>query len=764
MRVFDFTLLSGYEFSGVDVAQGFRARLFAKNNVNAKFIFTELPTIRDMELYGSQKIKRGQIMSAHLFMTGRLDMSLSVKKEALLENEKENYEYDNIDEDGKVIRLYNSGEKSVEILCDEDGFVINESLFKNGKKYLENYYTDSLSYTELYNWDNDSSDGLNLGRRIFWNKQGQMVYEQCIYKDNVEYLFKNGEVIDNVAFVERFIKELNLCENDICIMDRAGYLDYIQPLFENKGKSKLIAVLHSDHFYKIYEDESSLYMNYEYYYWFKYSEAIDYFVVGTDEHKRSLEAFLKEYDCFVPHIAAIPPGAIPEGKLKSKNNRWQGSIISASRLSPRKGIDILIKSVIKAHEINQTINLDIYGSGNDEYTSYLQNIVKDAGADDYIHFKGRCNLEKIYPHYELFASFSLWETFGLSLMEAVGDGLAMVGLDVRYGNRLFIHPDENGYLVDFDIETDFQNKDKLCERTAAAIVKIFEDDDRLKKFHENSYMIAEEYKEHDVVPDAKSGKAGEPVEMRFTKAEYDSLEAVIEEVFASYVNLTRQNDNFFVAMHPLHIRVAEHVLKGKRIIATFFENRFDFTQTSLAADFLEHAENIITDSDYTTKLIMENLGAVNNKPVRLNITDIPPYDTRMDFGISSQLRVQNILVPVDGLTEDAFARIIKGLADYLTINDLARVHFFTRDASWGHEDAIKNDTVKLLDSMGYDSRLVTGDGEAALGFGGSGADAFAENELGDIEKTVEQRFFVDVCVDERDISKCINEQRVMYAK
>ena len=65
----------------------------------------------------------------------------------------------------------------------------------------------------------------------------------------------------------------------------------------------------------------------------------------------------------------------------------------------------LLKSVIKAHEINQTINLDIYGSGNDEYTSYLQNIVKDAGADDYIHFKGRCNLEKIYPHYELFASF-----------------------------------------------------------------------------------------------------------------------------------------------------------------------------------------------------------------------------------------------------------------------------------------------------------------------------------------------------------------------
>ena len=119
--------------------------------------------------------------------------------------------------------------------------------------------------------------------------------------------------------------------------------------------------------------------------------------------------------------------------------------------------------------------------------------------------------------------------------------------------------------------------------------------------------------------------------------------------------------------------------------------------------------------------------SVNNDPVGLHITDIPPYDTRMDFGISSQLRVQNILVPVDGLTEDAFAWIIKGLADYLTINDLARVHFFTRDASWGREDAIKNDTAELLDSMGYDSRLVTGNGEAALGFGGRGADDSAES-------------------------------------
>ena len=493
MRVFDFTLLSGYEFSGVDVAQGFRARLFAKNNVNAKFIFTELPTIRDMELYGSQKIKRGQIMSAHLFMTGRLDMSLSVKKEALLENEKENYEYDNIDEDGKVIRLYNSGEKSVEILCDEDGFVINESLFKNGKKYLENYYTDSLSYTELYNWDNDSNDGLNLGRRIFWNKQGQMVYEQCIYKDNVEYLFKNGEVIDNVAFVERFIKELNLCENDICIMDRAGYLDYIQPLFENKGKSKLVAVLHSDHFYKMYENEGSLYMNYEYYYWFKYSQVIDTFIVATEEQRKALINKLKEYDRYIPSISVIPPGAIEAQKCITEN-RKKYSIISASRIEETKGIDLLIAGVIEAHKYNPYISLDIYGEGLREYIGYLNNVISSHNAWDYIHFKGRQNVKALYQYYEVYASFSRFESFGLSLMEAAGNGLAMIGLDTRYGNRLFIKNEQNGYLIDGNL----MDKEALVKKIGMTIVKIFEDEDRLKLFHEKSYEIASSYTEAEV--------------------------------------------------------------------------------------------------------------------------------------------------------------------------------------------------------------------------------------------------------------------------
>lgn len=77
--------------------------------------------------------------------------------------------------------------------------------------------------------------------------------------------------------------------------------------------------------------------------------------------------------------------------------------------------------------------------------------------------------------------------------------------------------------------------------------------------------------DYDVVPDAKSGKAGEPVEIRFTKAEYDSLEAVIEEVFASYVNLTRQGDSFSWRCIRFISGLQSMCLRGKGLLLHFLK-------------------------------------------------------------------------------------------------------------------------------------------------------------------------------------------------
>ena len=63
--------------------------------------------------------------------------------------------------------------------------------------------------------------------------------------------------------------------------------------------------------------------------------------------------------------------------------------------------------------------------------------------------------------------------------------------------------------------------------------------------------------------------------------------------------------------------------------------------------------------------------------------DIPPYDTRMDFGISQQLKVQNILIPIDGLDAAVYRAIIRKVSEYLCINDLAMVHILQEMHSGG---------------------------------------------------------------------------------
>lgn len=93
-----------------------------------------------------------------------------------------------------------------------------------------------------------------------------------------------------------------------------------------------------------------------------------------------------------------------------------------------------------------------------------------------------------YKHYEVFVTASTWETLGLSVMEAIGSGAAVIGLDVKYGNRLFIHPEVNGYLIDYNYVDADDNK--IVNDMAEKIVEIFSNKERLEVFHKNSCKIA----------------------------------------------------------------------------------------------------------------------------------------------------------------------------------------------------------------------------------------------------------------------------------
>jgi accessory secretory protein Asp1 len=125
----------------------------------------------------------------------------------------------------------------------------------------------------------------------------------------------------------------------------------------------------------------------------------------------------------------------------------------------------------------------------------------------------------------------------------------------------------------------------------------------------------------------------------YMKLSYDSIEQVITEVLSAYLIYTEQSDIFCVAVHKLHLELLKHELKNKKLILSYYGERFDIKHSTDDLSLIDDANYIIADSiDNLNRLKQRVKQEINN------ITDITPFDTRVDFGISQQLNVQKILV------------------------------------------------------------------------------------------------------------------------
>ena len=143
-------------------------------------------------------------------------------------------------------------------------------------------------------------------------------------------------------------------------------------------------------------------------------------------------------------MVTIPVGSLDELKVPKKARR-KHSLITASRLASEKHIDWIVDAVAKARETVKDVSLDIYGKGGEE--GRIREQIKRLHCEEYVRLCGQQDLEEIYKNYEAYLSGSTSEGFGLTLMEAVGSGLPIIGFDVRYGNPNFIDDGKNGYLI-----------------------------------------------------------------------------------------------------------------------------------------------------------------------------------------------------------------------------------------------------------------------------------------------------------------------------
>lgn len=507
MAIYVFNLLTGYQPNGVDNAQGYRAKMFAKEGIFVKHFFTEIPDEQTIAYYENLGVGRDSICFTLQYFTDNhtLIHSISASKTS-----KELYDKllcSSMVENGAKISLYRDGSRIATLIKTSANSDFLESIqyFKNECLLRQEYYTQSLLYaTHFVTATNERGFAYAKPvRRTFYNIDASVVFHQILRANSYDLHFENGLYLSREEVHDEFVCQLHLTDNDTVIIDRPSITDITGSLLKYGSKARILAFLHAAHYYDKGVDPSWLGWNPDYFYLIKHTHLFDGFIVSTPAQKDDFILRMQEIGHTIPEVHVIPAGAIDKLVMPT-TPRKPFSIMTASRMHPRKKIEFLIRAVAKAHTSIPEISLDIFGIGFEDYTRELKQLIVDLDASDYIHMLGHQDISNQYQKYEMYISASTGESFGLSNLEALQSGDILIGLDVKYGNRLFIHSGENGYLIPAIPATMDDEIDSITTQMADSIVKVFSNKEKLAEFHKRSYEIASQFLEDNIAAKWKS--------------------------------------------------------------------------------------------------------------------------------------------------------------------------------------------------------------------------------------------------------------------
>lgn len=486
VTVYNFNLLLGFEPNGVDVAQAHRLKIFRKLGVETYFVFTHWPSIDQLNYFLSKGYRYNELLFAQLLFTDQLvtEPVLSSNDMEMLLGLEESQQIDNSDQ-GKTYKLDN-GEI---VVFRYSKYFLNKvqyvDYFSEGYLLKREIYSTRKLVTDYFvlNYQNNQILA-ELGRRVYHNQDGSIALEEISLKKKLYYLLKDSKLITHEELMKLVINKLHLKDSDIVLMDRASNIDFARPLLEQSSGAKLGLVFHSEHTFGEHP------FSYEYYYPVKYAHRLDFMITSTNLQAEILKESFQKEGQQAPKIYTIPVGSLKSLQYPDKVRQPQ-KIMTASRLIYSKRVDLAIRAVVLAHQKGANIDFSIFGQGM-EYNG-LKELICEYSAEDYIHLKGYARLDDEYIKHSIYLTASITETFGLTLMEAVGAGLAIVGFDVRYGNPTFIINGENGYLVPFEGRSDQELVEDMAQRLVELSSKDMED------FHRNSYQLARDYLEERIL-------------------------------------------------------------------------------------------------------------------------------------------------------------------------------------------------------------------------------------------------------------------------
>lgn len=131
--------------------------------------------------------------------------------------------------------------------------------------------------------------------------------------------------------------------------------------------------------------------------------------------------------------------------LSTAKKQNQFCIGTISRLEPVKGIHILLKTAAKIIDKHKDIKFFILGDGS--LKSELLDYVKEHDLGEYIHFLGiKNNIIDYLKNFDILVQSSFQEGLPLAPIEALSQGLPIIGTDIPGTNEVVVH-NFNGILI-----------------------------------------------------------------------------------------------------------------------------------------------------------------------------------------------------------------------------------------------------------------------------------------------------------------------------
>ena len=480
--VYNFNLGIGWASSGVEYAQAYRAKILRGIGQEAKFVFTDMfPKDNIQHMTENIGFLDSEIIWLYTFFT---DCKTSPVTYMLRDLERTfgNRRF-TCSRQGTTVKYTFPGTNEyymVYLVNSKENRVHRVEIVSKGCLIRKDYYTYCRIYSEYYAPFNKRA---HLYQRRFFNENGTVAYEEIIDDDVVMYQFPDRLICSKEELVCYMMSRLKLTRRDVVIIDRSKEIG--QAIMQNASPARVGIVIHADHFSEGGTDEEHILWNNFYEYAFSQHKHVKFYITSTDVQNQLLRKQFKQYKGITPKIVTIPVGSL--NGLKISNKRRKHAMITASRLAGEKHVDWLVEAVTVAREHVPDISLDIYGKGKEEIA--LKELIKTLHCEDCVRLCGQQNLEEVYKNYEAYLSGSTSEGFGLTLMEAVGSGLPIIGFDVRYGNRNFIDDGKNGYLI--SVHDKMERKERI-QKLAECIVRLFTEAD-LEQFHRHSYEKAKAY-------------------------------------------------------------------------------------------------------------------------------------------------------------------------------------------------------------------------------------------------------------------------------